>query len=770
MAVPTTGPSPVPLEADGKGCALAVAGASCPASVAALGSSLAGQRLPPGLCPEWRCPMPAGAHASRLQRGLHHGPRDDLQHRLRRHVQRLHRHHGRLQHVGGSETPQLLHPQRHHRRCALHLPHLQPAGRHAVLHLRQDPAPEGLRLPAGHQCLAPLCHHWHLLVHPLGLHEQPDWGLPHPLRPGQGRHLRQSSGAGKENLPRWEPLGGRDPLLGGGAAGAVLWEAEHHRRHCDHLLPAGLRHRRPGLPGPRVGVSPQLQAHVPVLHLAHLCAGHPGLRHHDVPHQPHLRLGQRGLHGAAAAGAALPVPEQQLGLHQPGPHLPPGPEVPADAGRPQGARQVLAPPDAADGAEPPVQPPADQLHQRPEEERPVRAGPRGAGRARLPALRPPAEPGRLLAPAGRPAEHQSLCEPHAGRLAETRRPAAALHLRPGWHEAQHHRAGLLRQRRAPGRAGAAPGLRGRRGGGAADLPAGAGGRGPQEAVAPGVRGRGGRHGEDAAERDAGSLLRALQQGAGALHRRLAPQPAAPRQRPLRRHLQPLPAADGLRAQHGALLAPRPAPPLPVRGDRGQDPRARGQAAPAAEGAAHPGCHPHGALGRRGGLALAEAAGAGGQAGGGRHELPWQRHLHLRRVPESSQQADPGAEPLAHHPLPLPAAASRRHQPLPQLPAPAGAAHPGPGPHPAGARCERRHQHRAVTRPGPRGLRHSDRAGSRPPGLGSLAENPPSSPPRPPSPRDSLHTPHAHSGLLHPRCCSAGRVLCQSHPVLAGRRW
>ena len=43
------------------------------------------------------------------------------------------------------------------------------------------------------------------------------------------------------------------------AAGALLWEAQHHCRGRDHLLPPGLCHRQPGLPGTGVGISPQLQ-------------------------------------------------------------------------------------------------------------------------------------------------------------------------------------------------------------------------------------------------------------------------------------------------------------------------------------------------------------------------------------------------------------------------------------------------------------------------------------------------------------------------------
>lgn len=161
-----------------------------------------------------------------------------------------------------------------------------------------------------------------------------------------------------------------------------------------------------------------LQAHFPVLHLAHVPAGHCRLLHHDVPHQPRVSLGQPGLPPPPPPCPSLPLTQQHLGLHQPGsylssgkpcppvvplwggklvfpwqlscvlgkpvlrtdiprgwfsetkrvPHLfpslhPPGAEVPADAGCAEGPRQVLAPADAADGAEPPRQRPPHRLCQ-----------------------------------------------------------------------------------------------------------------------------------------------------------------------------------------------------------------------------------------------------------------------------------------------------------------------------------------------------------------------------------------------------------------------
>lgn len=43
------------------------------------------------------------------------------------------------------------------------------------------------------------------------------------------------------------------------AAGALLWEAQHHCRGCHYLLSFGLCHCQPGLPGTGVGIGPQLQ-------------------------------------------------------------------------------------------------------------------------------------------------------------------------------------------------------------------------------------------------------------------------------------------------------------------------------------------------------------------------------------------------------------------------------------------------------------------------------------------------------------------------------
>lgn len=125
-----------------------------------------------GLCHP-RCPITACATVSCrwVWGGLHHWADDEFQLRLCSDVQRLHRHHGRLQHVRygqgvlgwvalvrleesksvlclqalmlpgpacrGPEAPKLLHPTGHHFCCALHLPRLQPAGFPHVCHLQQ---------------------------------------------------------------------------------------------------------------------------------------------------------------------------------------------------------------------------------------------------------------------------------------------------------------------------------------------------------------------------------------------------------------------------------------------------------------------------------------------------------------------------------------------------------------------------------------------------------------------------------------------------------
>lgn len=151
-----------------------------------------------------------------------------------------------------------------------------------------------------------------------------------------------------------------------------------------------------------------LQAHLSLLQLAHMPAGHRRLLRHDVPHQPRVGLGEPGLPPHPPPRPPLPLTQQHLGLYQPGSHLPPGEscsshpswaggltslglaslwqfcpscvssglaspwggtlkeslpaslppsllpgaEVPADAGCEEGPREVLAPTDAADGAEP----------------------------------------------------------------------------------------------------------------------------------------------------------------------------------------------------------------------------------------------------------------------------------------------------------------------------------------------------------------------------------------------------------------------------------
>lgn len=47
------------------------------------------------------------------------------------------------------------------------------------------------------------------------------------------------------------------PVLSAGCA--LFWEAQHHRKCRDNLLPSGLCHCQPGLPGTGMGLGPQLQ-------------------------------------------------------------------------------------------------------------------------------------------------------------------------------------------------------------------------------------------------------------------------------------------------------------------------------------------------------------------------------------------------------------------------------------------------------------------------------------------------------------------------------
>ncbi|XP_071348628.1 solute carrier family 12 member 9-like isoform X3 [Trachinotus anak] len=75
-----------------------------------------------------------------------------------------------------------------------------------------------------------------------------------------------------------------------------------------------------------------VQTLIPLFYLAYLHTGHPWLPGHDVPDQCHLCLCQHSLHAAALDAYPLPWSYQQLGIHQPGSHLPPGTQVPVDAG------------------------------------------------------------------------------------------------------------------------------------------------------------------------------------------------------------------------------------------------------------------------------------------------------------------------------------------------------------------------------------------------------------------------------------------------------
>lgn len=58
--------------------------------------------------------------------------------------------------------------------------------------------------------------------------------------------------------------------------------------------------------------------------MAYLHSGHSWLPGHDVSDQCHLCICQHSLYAAAPNAYPLPRSHQQLGLHQPGSHLPPG--------------------------------------------------------------------------------------------------------------------------------------------------------------------------------------------------------------------------------------------------------------------------------------------------------------------------------------------------------------------------------------------------------------------------------------------------------------
>lgn len=81
------------------------------------------------------------------------------------------------------------------------------------------------------------------------------------------------------------------PVLSAGCA--LFWEAQHHRKCCDNLLPPGLCHCQPGLPGTRMGLGPQLQ--VPTGTGERGCAEMLG-RHPS-------------LHSSICDSPAIPVPE-----------------------------------------------------------------------------------------------------------------------------------------------------------------------------------------------------------------------------------------------------------------------------------------------------------------------------------------------------------------------------------------------------------------------------------------------------------------------------
>lgn len=75
------------------------------------------------------------------------------------------------------------------------------------------------------------------------------------------------------------------------------------------------------------------QADLPALLLAHLPAGDSQLFGDDVRHQPRVLVGQHRPPLAAAALPPLQIAHQQLGLHQPGAHLPSGIRTRTDRSR-----------------------------------------------------------------------------------------------------------------------------------------------------------------------------------------------------------------------------------------------------------------------------------------------------------------------------------------------------------------------------------------------------------------------------------------------------
>ena len=66
------------------------------------------------------------------------------------------------------------------------------------------------------------------------------------------------------------------------------------------------------------------QAHVPLLHLAHVRAGPGWLHGHVLPDQPHLHLRCSGPDAGSHHPVAHPLPALHLGIHLAGLDLPPG--------------------------------------------------------------------------------------------------------------------------------------------------------------------------------------------------------------------------------------------------------------------------------------------------------------------------------------------------------------------------------------------------------------------------------------------------------------
>ena len=85
-----------------------------------------------------------------------------------------------------------------------------------------------------------------------------------------------------------------------------------------------------------------MQADVSLLLGVHGTAGSGRLSGNVFPHQPALCHDRDRRADGAGGGATCEVTGDVVGLHQSGPDLSPGPQVPAAARQPQESHQVLA--------------------------------------------------------------------------------------------------------------------------------------------------------------------------------------------------------------------------------------------------------------------------------------------------------------------------------------------------------------------------------------------------------------------------------------------